>query len=75
MLYCTKAAYRILKRNNAYGHIINMNSILGHKIPIYGPIPIGNVYAGTMHCITGTTEVLRQELNFFKNNKVKVSVS
>lgn len=57
------------------GHIVNINSISGHCVPIFGEIPMSNVYAGSKHAVTAITEVLRQELNYLQNSKIKVSVS
>lgn len=74
MLFCTKAAFKIMKKTNDYGHIININSILGHGVPMIAHAPITNIYPATKHAMTATTEVLRQELNFLKNDKIKVSV-
>lgn len=75
-LFCTKIAYKMMQKNDSMGHIINVNSILGHGVPkIGGQAPITNVYPSTKHAITAMTEVLRQELNYMENKKVKVSVS
>lgn len=74
LLNTTKAAYRHLKKYDAYGHIVNVNSILGHSVLKLGEKPTLNVYAGTKHAVTATTEVLRQELNYLQNRKVRVSV-
>ena len=63
-----------MKKLDDYGHIININSIYGHGVPIVSTDPRTNVYAGTKHAITATTEILRQELNFLKNKKIRVSV-
>lgn len=38
-----------------------------------GVIPAWNVYPGTKHAVTASSEVLRQELNYLKNEKVRVS--
>lgn len=73
-LNCTKAVYRHLKKHDDIGHIININSVFGHAVPPFGAEPIFNIYPGTKHAITATTEVLRQELNYLKNDKVKVTV-
>lgn len=70
----TKAAYRHLKKSGDYGHIINMNSTSGHSVPNIISTPIWNVYTGTKHAMTTYTEVLQQELHYFRNNKVRVSV-
>lgn len=75
LIYCTQATYRHLHKNDAEGHIININSIYGHGVPKFGDIPSINVYPATKHAVTATTEVLRQELNYLQNKKVKVSVN
>lgn len=73
LINCTKAAYRHLKKADAYGHIININSISGHKVVQIGEKQKLNVYPGTKYAITATTEVLRQELNSLQNRKVRVT--
>ena len=76
LVLCTKAAYKLIDKTQDYGHIVNINSILGHSVPsISSNEVMTNVYAGTKYAVTATTEVIRQELNFLKNKKVKVSVS
>ena len=73
-LYCANAAYKLMTKNDDYGHIINVNSIMGHYVAKFGDECNVNVYASTKYALTAATEVMRQELNFFKNKKVKVSV-
>lgn len=73
LLNSTKAAFRHLKKYDAYGHIIHVNSITGHNVVRFGRKPVLNVYAGSKHAVTATTEVLRQELNYLQNHKVRVS--
>lgn len=34
-----------------------------------------NVYHGTKHAVTATTEILRQELIAMENDKIRVAVS
>ena len=75
LVNCTKFAFQLMKKLDDYGHIININSIYGHGVPIVSTDPRTNVYSGTKHAITATTEIIRQELNFLKNKKVRVSVS
>lgn len=76
LLLCTKAAYRLLEKNDDYGHIINMNSVYGHTVIPFqqNTAPRLNIYPGTKHAVTATTEVIRLELNAKKNKKVKISV-
>lgn len=75
LVFCTKAAYRHLSASGDYGHIINMNSILGHKVVQLGDRQATNLYSGSKHMVSATTEVLRMELNSLKNRKVRVTVS
>lgn len=75
LLNTTKAAYRHLQKYDAHGHIINVNSIVGHNVVKFGRKPVVNIYAGSKYAVTATTEVLRQELNYLENHKVRVSVS
>lgn len=75
VLHCTKAAFKHMKKYDSIGHIININSIYGHGVPKFVDFPAVNIYPGTKHAITATTEVIRQELNYLKNKKAKITVS
>lgn len=72
LLWCTKRVYAMLRDQDAEGHIVNINSIYGHSVPIIGHT--ANVYPATKHAMAATSEVLRHELNHLKNRKVRVSV-
>lgn len=74
LMNTTKAAYRHLQKYDDYGHIINVNSIVGHNVVKFGRKPVVNMYAASKYAVTATTEVLRQELNYLQNRKVRVSV-
>lgn len=52
-----------------------MYSVAGHIIPAtpQGVQPAFNIYPGTKHAVTASTEVLRQELNFLKKENIRVS--
>lgn len=71
---CTKKVYQMLSKNDDYGHIININCVLGYKVANIGAILV-NMYPGCKHAMIGLTEVLRQELNHLKKTKIKVTVS
>lgn len=76
-LNCKKAAYRLMKKYDVYGHIININSILGRATNMGSNIetaPLGNLYVPAKHAVVGLAEIIRQELNFLQNRKVKISV-
>lgn len=69
---CTREAFRLMKKSNDYGLIININSVLGHSIPFSGFS--NNIYPASKHAVTALTEQIRQELVLKKNNKIRVTV-
>lgn len=76
LVYCTKQAYRILKKTGAEGHIININSLVGHSFGVADEVIQNmNVYPSTKYAVTATTEMLRRLLNIENNKKIRVSVS
>lgn len=66
----TREAVKSMKENNIDGHIIHINSIAGHKIPLF---PGLNVYPASKHAITALTETLRIEFNTL-GLKIKITV-
>ncbi|XP_066144603.1 farnesol dehydrogenase-like isoform X2 [Euwallacea fornicatus] len=59
----SREAVRVMQTSKIKGHIININSILGHRIPYtIGEFSGLNLYPATKHAVTGLTEVLRLEL-------------
>lgn len=76
LVHVTREAYRLMKRSNDYGMIINVNSNAGHKIPFpSNPNISHNVYHGSKFAVTATSEVLRQELICQGNDKIRVTVN
>jgi NADP+-dependent farnesol dehydrogenase len=77
LLICTKEAFRSMKERNNYGFIINVNSVVGHSIPFPSLTTrlASNVYPSSKYAVRAASEVLRQELIFMKNDKIRVSVS
>lgn len=67
----TREAVKIMKANNVNGHIVHINSTLGHTV---ANIPDLNVYPASKYAVTALTETLRQELTREKS-KIKISVS
>lgn len=65
---CLKEAVNLMKETTGKGHIIVMNSILGHRVPdIPFPMkPTFGVYPATKFALTGLCQTLRQELSFSK---------
>ncbi|PSN53580.1 hypothetical protein C0J52_00908 [Blattella germanica] len=67
---CTKEAIQSMKDSGVDGHIIHINSTLGHVIP---PGDLGlSMYSASKHAVTALTEGLRKEL--VKNNsKIRIT--
>ncbi|KAF2888747.1 hypothetical protein ILUMI_17426, partial [Ignelater luminosus] len=65
----TREAIKSMRDNNIDGHIIHINSVVGHKVPF---LPQFNVYPASKHAVTALTETLRQELNSIKS-KIKIT--
>lgn len=65
---CIKEAVNVMKSTNGQGHIVIMNSILGHRVPDVPPPlrPSFGVYPATKFALTGICQTLRQELNFYQ---------
>lgn len=65
----TREAVKDMRANNVDGHIIHINSVLGHYV---AHVPDLNVYPASKFAVTALTETLRQELNSF-GSKIKVT--
>ncbi|XP_067866431.1 dehydrogenase/reductase SDR family member 11a isoform X1 [Heterodontus francisci] len=73
MCICTREAYQSMKeRNIDDGHIININSMSGHRVI---PSSATHFYAATKYAVTALTEGLRQELQEAKTHIRATSVS
>ena len=59
-----------MKANQIDGHIVHINSVVGHTVPNY---PGQNVYPASKYAVTALTETLRQELNHLEL-KIKITV-
>lgn len=66
----TREAVKIMKANKIDGHIIHINSVVGHKASYH---QYSNVYPASKFAVTALTETLRQELNHL-NLKIKITV-
>lgn len=67
----TREAVKSMKENDVDGHIIHINSVLGHIVPNF---PNLNLYPASKFAVTALTETLRQELNSI-GSKIKITVS
>jgi NADP+-dependent farnesol dehydrogenase len=66
----TREAVKIMQDKKIDGHIIHINSTLGHGIP---PLPGLNVYPASKFAVTALTETLRHELRHL-GLKIKITV-
>lgn len=70
VVHCARAGYRLMKKSDDYGIIINVNSIAGHVV---SDLPKMNVYSATKFAVTALTQTLRLELKSLGDEKVRVS--
>ncbi|KAG5683503.1 hypothetical protein PVAND_012778 [Polypedilum vanderplanki] len=71
IVHCSREAVRLMKKNEESSLIVNINSILGHKLSNYDSHM--NVYPATKFAVTAYTEVLRQELIHSGYKHIRVS--
>jgi NADP+-dependent farnesol dehydrogenase len=58
LVHVTREAFKLMKKSNDYGIIVNINSNAGHKIPFPVNTDIShNVYHGSKFAVTATSEV------------------
>lgn len=69
---CTREAFQSMKQRQVNGHVVIINSVVGHRIPRLPPPESLSMYAPTKWALTGMTEVLRQE---FVNEGTKIKVT
>lgn len=70
---CTREATNSLRRRKASGHIININSVLGHNAMLV--TSSFNLYEASKYAITGLSESLRREMAVLKAPIKVTSVS
>ncbi|XP_055680315.1 farnesol dehydrogenase-like [Lutzomyia longipalpis] len=75
---CAREAYQSMRERSFPGHIININSVLGHGVPVlpkeYGDINL-NIYPATKYGVTALTESFRQEFIKEKSDVKITSIS
>lgn len=71
LVHCSREGFRLIKKSDDYGMIINIGSIVGHMVPFRENSL--NVYAPSKYAVTAVSEVLRQELIIQGNDKIRVS--
>ncbi|XP_023166806.2 farnesol dehydrogenase [Drosophila hydei] len=70
--WCTREAFQSLQRRKIDdGHIVIVNSVAGHRVPIMPNFSF-NMYGPSKFAVTALTEVLRQEF-LTKGTKTKIT--
>lgn len=72
-LHCIRESFHQMKRHEVDGHIVIINSVLGHSVPYFKDRPSFNIYPSSKYALTAMTEVIRQELQTFET-KIKITV-
>lgn len=67
----TREAIEDMRRNGVDGHIVHINSVLGHHVL---QVPNFNVYPASKFAVTALTESLRREL-LEMGSRIKITVS
>lgn len=61
LLDCTRRAVASMTAADVEGHVVNINSVQGHRVYNFGHIK-SNVYSATKHAVTAISETLRNDL-------------
>ncbi|CAD7005942.1 farnesol dehydrogenase [Ceratitis capitata] len=63
VVFCTQRAFQSMKDRSVDGHVVIVNSIMGHTIPTLDAqtAPSSNLYAPSKYALTALTEIYRQE--------------
>uniref|UniRef100_A0A182IVL1 Dehydrogenase n=1 Tax=Anopheles atroparvus TaxID=41427 RepID=A0A182IVL1_ANOAO len=74
---CTREAVKSMKSRDFKGHIININSIFGHKVhqAVPGTRPLNGMYPASKYAVTAITECIRQELIYLDSGCKVTSIS
>ncbi|KAI8442338.1 hypothetical protein MSG28_005869 [Choristoneura fumiferana] len=72
VVLCSRRAVASMKRRDVHGHIVNINSMVGHFVP---SVPIFAVYTSSKHAVTAFTTALADELGHTKARIKTTSIS
>ncbi|KAG5670243.1 hypothetical protein PVAND_000520 [Polypedilum vanderplanki] len=72
VINCTREFVKSIRERNAEGHVIHINSILGHVMPFYLEHPTFGVYSASKFAVTALAEQHRQE---FIKEKLNIKVT
>lgn len=75
LIFCTREAVQSMKKREFDGHVIHINSVVGHSIPfmaVNGMAPEANIYISSKFAVTAIAETHRQEFIHY-GTKIKVT--
>ncbi|GAB0090171.1 hypothetical protein DMENIID0001_048650 [Sergentomyia squamirostris] len=71
-VFCTREAFKSMSKHGRNSHVVHINSIAAHSIPIFNSRYSSNVSSASKHALKVITEVHRQE---FIQSKLHIKVS
>ncbi|XP_055631140.1 farnesol dehydrogenase-like [Toxorhynchites rutilus septentrionalis] len=69
LVLCSREAFQSMKNRSVDGHIVHINSIVGHTVLNF---PGTNIYTASKYAVTAITETMRHELRT-AGTKIKVT--
>uniref|UniRef100_A0A9I3GIQ9 Dehydrogenase n=1 Tax=Anopheles farauti TaxID=69004 RepID=A0A9I3GIQ9_9DIPT len=69
LVLCSREAFKSMQKRSVDGHIVHINSVVGHSVPAFQSF---NIYPATKYGVTAVTETMRHELRM-ANSKTKVT--
>ncbi|XP_034247218.1 farnesol dehydrogenase-like [Thrips palmi] len=75
MASCCREAINSMKKHAVSdGHIVNINSFLGHVVPVFDDFSV-SLYAGSKHAVTAICQGLRCELKRMHSQGIRIKVT
>ncbi|KAL1399294.1 hypothetical protein pipiens_008325 [Culex pipiens pipiens] len=69
LVLCSREAFQSMKKRSVDGHIVHINSVVGHYIP---NLPVLSIYPASKYAVTALTETMRREF-LAEETKIKVT--